>query len=221
MTENTRSYLSLNLEGTIWTMMPVPDRSLIIIELRNEGQRRVTFLAYDYEADRVIWQQQSLPDPWWINLSWVSDRQAFLKIFEDTNNPDRTRLLALNLESGELQEAAEPAAHTNPARLPFHYVAGEPDFDTVKNFIVQQLEIIPFGGLEYLEYGTTLVISFYHGEPGHLCNTLVGFSTQGTLLWKQEIGMNLKGIGVNTFFMVADRLFFVKNKSELVTFRIV
>lgn len=221
MTENTRSYLSLNLEGTIWTMMPVPDRSLLVIELRNEIQRRVTFLAYDYEANQVIWHQQTLPEPWWINLSWVSNGQAFLKVFEDTNNPDRTHLLALNLESGEPEAAAEAGAHTNPARLPFHYGEGEPDFGTVKNFIVQQVGIIPFGGLEYLEYGTTVLISFYHGQPGQYINTLAGFSTTGKLLWKQEIGMNLKGIGVNTFFMVGDRLFFVKNKSELVTFRIV
>ncbi|MDZ7646033.1 MAG: hypothetical protein U5K54_01985 [Cytophagales bacterium] len=58
-------------------------------------------------------------------------------------------------------------------------------------------------------------------QSGMFTNALGCFNKAGELLWQDEIGTNLKGIGINTFFIAYDYLFFVKNKTELVTFRIV
>jgi Tfp pilus assembly protein PilZ len=41
------------------------------------------------------------------------------------------------------------------------------------------------------------------------------------LIWSEEIGTNLKGMGIGTFFIAHHYCIFVKNKTELVTFRIV
>jgi hypothetical protein len=104
---------------------------------------------------------------------------------------------------------------------PFQYLDGEPDFETVKAFLKSKLEIAPRLGAEYLEYGDRIIISYYLGDPAAFVNRLVIFNSMGEYLYQEEIGTNLKGIGINTFFIASGCLFFVKNRTELVTFRIV
>ena len=111
--------------------------------------------------------------------------------------------------------------HTNDTMQPFQYLDGEPDFETVKNFLKSKFNRTPRLGVEYLEHEGHIIISYYAGDPAAFINCIALFNAQGDCLYEDEIGTNLKGIGVNTFFIVSDRLFFVKNRTELVTFRIV
>ncbi len=223
MVENTRVTLSLNPEELIWNLMPVPGKPWMVVEVRNEQRRKVHFLCWDYRSNSQVWQTEKLPESWWITLISVGDEVALLKIFESTENPDRTRWYPISVSTGTALPLPPDLKHNYTIELirPFQYLAGESDFDKVKSFLTEQMNCTPVLGLEYLESQNLIFISFYHGNPAEFANTLAVFSLQGSLQWQEEIGMNLKGIGVNTFFLVADRIFFVKNKSELVTFRIV
>lgn len=203
--------------------MPVPDRPWVVIELRDETRRKVVVMMYNYHSNEVVWIANTLPEIWCINLTGVSPDYVWLTHFETTDNPDRTRVIYLSTNDGKVVAPPETGEiiHTNQTHFPFQYVMGEPEFESVKKFLaglaVENVSL----GVEYMELTHHILISYYSGVSGNYINSLACFSRQGKLLWQEQIGMNLKGIGLNTFFMAAERIFFVKNKSELVTFRIV
>ncbi|MBL7870391.1 MAG: DUF4905 domain-containing protein [Cyclobacteriaceae bacterium] len=223
MIEKPRGRFSITLEATIWNVLPVPGRPWVIVEERNDNARLVSVSAINYENETLVWKTNSLAETWWINLVRVTPDQVHLKIFENTSNPDKTYWQILAMESGEdIQETPKiETKHTNEAIYPFQYLAGEADFETIKTFLTRQLNVLPILGVEYTEYVDFVFISYYFGSPGMFNNNLACFKSTGELLWQEEIGTNLKGIGVNTFFLVANQVFFVKNKTELVTFGIV
>lgn len=223
MIEKPRDKFSITLEATIWNVLPVPGKPWVVVEDRNDSTRQVSFAAIDYENEKVVWRTNSLTESWWINLAGVTTDQVHLKIFENTSNPDKTYWQVLALESGLViqEEPKVETEHTNEVIHPFQYLAGEEDFETIKTFLKKRLNVVPILGVEYVEYSDFVFISYYFGSPGAFNNTLACFKSTGELLWQEEIGTNLKGIGVNTFFLVANQLFFVKNKTELVTFGIV
>jgi len=221
--EKPRGTVSLHAEATIWNVIPVPGRPWAVIEERNDETRQVSFLAYDYEKEKIIWRSSLQSEPWWINLVQVSSDFVFLKTFESTSNPDKTKWHALSLPDGKQLETVPEINldHTNEVIQPFQYLEGEEDFNTVKLFVENKLSVHPVFGIEYVEYADFIFISYYLGGSGMFANRLACFTKAGNLSWQDEIGMNLKGIGLNTFFLVPDHLFFVKNKTELVTFGIV
>jgi hypothetical protein len=221
--EKPRGKFSITLQATIWNVLPVPDKPWVIVEERNDTTRQVSFAAIDYENEKLVWRTNSLAETWWINLVRVTKDQVHLKIFENTTNPDKTYWQVLDLKSGSViqDEPKVETEHTNEVIHPFQYLAGEDDFETIKVFLSERLNVLPILGIEYVEVSDFVFISYYFGDPGKFKNELGCFTKTGNLLWKEEIGTNLKGIGVNTFFLDANQLFFVKNKTELVTFGIV
>jgi len=221
--EKPRSRVSLTLEATIWNVLPVPSRPWVVIEERNDETRQVSFLAYDYREGKITWRSLLPSEPWWINLVQVTADFVFLKAFENTSNPDKTKWHWLSIIDGKQLESipVSDSGHTNEVIHPFQYLEDEEDFNTVRFFVEKKLNVHPVSGVEYVEYAELIFISFYLGSSGMFANHLACFTKAGILQWQEEIGTNLKGIGVNTFFLVSDHLFFVKNKTELVTFGIV
>lgn len=214
---------SVQLNAPLWNIVPVPGKSLLVLEERHDVSRKVTFSAWDYEQRKFAWHNKPAAEPWWVNLSFVTPSHVWVKEFESTTNPDKTKWHALSIDTGEQVEIAEPETilHTNTLFHPFQFLAGEPDFETIKGFLKEKLGREALLGAEYREEYEHIFISYYHGAPAAFLNHLACFSKAGEMVWEEEIGMNLKGIGVNTFFLVSGNLFFVKNKTELVTYRIV
>jgi len=215
-------HFSIQFDAPMWNMLPVPGRPWLVVEQRDDVNRKVSVTAIDYVQKKIIWSNDALTERWWVNLVAVTPKQILLKIFENTSNPDLTHWQALSVDDGTLLEKVEDKTpHTNELIQPFQYLAGEHDFETVYKFLKNRLKVIPILGVDYLEHSGFVFISFYFGAPGSFVNQIACFTSTGNLIWQEEIGTNLKGIGVNTFFVVSDYLFFVKNRTELVTFRIV
>ena len=74
--------------------------------------------------------------------------------------------------------------------------------------------------MEYLEHEHLIFVS-YQVMHESLANFLVAFSEQGELLFQEKLGDHLKGLGLDTFFILSGFLFFVRNKSELISYRII
>ncbi|MBX2915928.1 MAG: DUF4905 domain-containing protein [Cyclobacteriaceae bacterium] len=202
----------------IWNVLPA-GADCMVIEERDERTRKVSIVCITVTG-KLVWRNSSLPDSWWINLSSVTTTQVLLRHFQNTTNPDVVTVLALSLETGH-EDLPQHEEHTITVLRPFVYVQDEPDFETIQTFIRQQTKQEIFLGAEYLETERMILISYYTGQPAAFTNVLACFTRDGSLNWTEEIGTNLKGMGISTFFIVTDTLFFVKNKTELVTFRIV
>jgi len=204
-------------------MLPVPGKPQLVWEERDDASRKVSFSNWAYEQRVFIWRNKTIAESWWVNLSFVTHTHAWIKEFENTTNPDKTKWHALSLATGEQEEISEPekVLHTNEVLHPFQYLAGESDFETIRVFLQAKLQVQALLGVEYREEHEHIFISYYHGSSAAFSNHLACFSKAGELVWEEEIGMNLKGIGLNTFFLISGTLFFVKNRTELVTYRIV
>lgn len=212
------------LPAPVWNILPFPGKPVMVIEQRDDVRRMVSFSAFDFENQRFLWRDVTTREKWWVNLAGVTQDRIVLKVFESTENPDKTSFLCLSAENGNVVESdlqQNDWLHTNDTLQPFQYLDGEPDFETVKNFLKSKMEPAPRLGAEYLEYADYIIISFYSGDPAAFKNRLAIFNSLGECLYEEEIGTNLKGIGINTFFIASGHLFFVKNRTELVTFRIV
>lgn len=105
---------------------------------------------------------------------------------------------------------------------PIQYLEGTEYFDTVKTFLSKQLNLKVISALEYLETEKNMVISCYvaDGDSLDLANFLIVFSKKGECLLKEEISSRVKGIGFDTFFVLRNNLIFIKDKNELVSYRI-
>jgi hypothetical protein len=204
----------------IWNLMPVPELECMVIEERNDTTRKVSITCIEFSG-KLVWRNTNLPETWWINLSHVTPQYILLRMFESTTNPDAVQVIALNLRDGAVTATQPEADYTIAALRPFVYVQGEADFETVQKFLIQKLKQPVYLGAEYLEVKDLILISYYTGQPADFTNVLACFGREGSLHWHEEIGTNLKGMGMGTFFIATNTLFFVKNKTELVTFRIV
>ena len=103
---------------------------------------------------------------------------------------------------------------------PFQYVESNPHFETVKSYLTAEGSVVPLFGVDYLEYEGLVFISYYIQEHS-LANYLIVITEKGETVLREKLGEALKGIGLETFFILAGCLFFVRNKCELVSFRIV
>lgn len=106
------------------------------------------------------------------------------------------------------------------ALRPFHYRAGDAGFDTIKAYLAGRFEGEPVHGMDYLEYDAFILISYYVREP-ELANHLLVLDTEGNVVMREKAGQNLSGIGVDTFFVLEGSLFFVKNKSEFLRYKLI
>jgi hypothetical protein len=212
---------SLDCKAPLWNLYPVKGKPWLAIEQRDDDNREVSFSLYDFELQHFVWRDVVLAERWWTILTGTTDAGLLIKVFESVENPDKSHLMCLSFETGAPIEYENVLVHTNTAFQPFLYADGETDFELIGRFLHKKLQVSAKLAIEYLEFEDFVFISFYEGAPAAFRNHISVFSKAGEFLLNEEIGTNLKGIGVNTFFIFSNHLFFVKNKTELVTFRIV
>jgi hypothetical protein len=103
---------------------------------------------------------------------------------------------------------------------PLQYYPETAHFETVKSYMEAKLKISAQSVIEYLESNALIFISYYVVEPD-LANYLIVMHHDGKVILHERIGERLKGIGVDTFFILSGYLIFVKNKRELISYRLV
>jgi hypothetical protein len=246
-------------EGVIWNTLTSPGTGILLVEVRNGEQKRVTFSALESNSGKFIWRDKSFDEPWWISLGAVSDDVVIFSIYLETNNPDKKGVfgyhirdekmlwwhndfslvsvanrtvegvsskygfknVVLDLTSGrETTEAQKEQERDDPVIRPHQYLPDHRYFETVKIFLEKKFNLSPVMALEYLEHDSIVFISFYVQE-NELANYLFMISADGNLLMKEKLDEQLKGIGLGTFFILSGCVFFVKNKAELVSYKIV
>lgn len=105
---------------------------------------------------------------------------------------------------------------SNGTITPAHYTAEDPHFQTIDTFLVQNFQLKPLKGLDYLEHEGKIIISFYLSDNNVLRNLIYVLNEQGELLFEDIQDENLTGIGVSTFFVIENRLYYIKTKNLFV-----
>jgi len=204
-------------------MISVPEKSVLVLEVRNDERRQVSFCAFDFIKNRFLWKDVITSEPWWVNLKSANENNITLSKFENTNNPDSISYIHLDLLTASILE--DSSAETFPVMsrteiiTPAQYFQGTPHFDTVSKFIHRKLDMKPVQAIEYLENSGLIFISIYCQKATDLENYLLVFNEDGELQMRDKLGVGLKGLGFEAFFLQTGYLFYVKNKVELVSYR--
>ncbi|HMG92012.1 MAG TPA: DUF4905 domain-containing protein [Chryseolinea sp.] len=180
----------------------------IYLETNNPDKKGV--FAYHIRDEKMLW--------WHNDFSLVSLSN---KTVEGVSSKYGFKNVTLDIITGQETSGAHREQEGNdPVIRPHQYLPDHRYFDTVKIFLEQKFNLSPVIALEYLEHDSIVFISFYVQES-ELANYLFMISADGNLLMKEKLDEQLKGIGLGTFFILSSCVFFVKNKGELVSYKIV
>ncbi|HEU5145686.1 MAG TPA: DUF4905 domain-containing protein [Chryseosolibacter sp.] len=222
----TVSFSALNLQNNQWLWKDLVFEEPWWISLRaSEGDvllftiytdennpDKKSVLAYNVVAKEIIWWRNgfSLTSVNRRTVSGVdmkfSGKESILDLF--TGQP---------VKGGDFDLVD---SQNFPVIRPFQYEEGTEYFVTVKDFLHSRLGISPVASIEYLEINDLIIVSVFLKEKG-LANYLYVLDANGGVLMEEKLGEDLKGIGLDTFFVFSDNLIFIKNKNELLSYSIV
>lgn len=252
---------SRTFEGIVWNIVKVPGREILILEIREEAARQVSFSAFHYQEGAFLWQELQLEESWWVSVVAASQEVVLFQTFNDMQDPQRKTLSAMHLDTKKMLwertdfsfhrivnrliegiagiEEPEPAAlgletgervetgkndraknEISVVALPFQYLEGSAYFETIKSFLREKMDTDVAGGAEYLELHGLIFVSYYVREDTGLVNYLLVIDERGELLLKEKLGEALKGLGMETFFVLEGCLFFVRHRRELLSYKI-
>lgn len=261
------SRLELNFShsfaGPIWKMVSLPLQKLLILEIRDETSRQVSFTALNYQTNTTLWENFKLTESWWVSLLagrnshvliqkylsqdnpvdmgiivmdvqgprivWERDNFSFSGFDNDVvigvvNDAEHTTL-RLELITGEVINAKSEFDFTpdeiSDTLRPFQYQENTDYFKTVYDFLRKNFSICPEYAVEYLEYDGLIIISYYIRDGKELLNYLLVVDESGKMLLQEKLDAQLKGLGVDTFFVLSGCLFFVRDKRYLLSYKIV
>jgi len=198
------------LEEPWWINLSAVAENIVFFTLYTDTSNpdKKGLLAYDLFTLQLLW--------WNNDFSLIS---VFKSCILGVSAKFGHRQVSLDLAGKEITSSEHGEKIDNKVIRPSQYLADHQYFTTVKTFLDQKFNLSPITALEYLEYQSLIFISCYFQED-ELANYLFIISEDGTLLLKEKLDDHLKGIGLDTFFILSGCVFFVKNKVELVSYKI-
>ena len=201
-------------EETWWIGVTAATPEVLLLHLYQDTENpdKKGLIAWHIRDQKKLWQLDGF------FLSFVMGDKVYGQFAEEGRG-----MVLIDAVSGKILE--NNVTEINPlenilALKPFLYVENSNYFDTVKSFLMQKLNVTAVAGIEYLEYASLVFIS-YHVHREGLMNFLLVVTAEGDVVLHEKLGEHLKGLGLETFFILSGCLFFVRNKGELVSYRIV
>ncbi len=99
------NHFSHTFPETIWRILPHPARDEWVVELRDAGQKTVSWALMDLSLKKVLWQQSPPATDWWTTLAGFAGNRIFLHNYRFPDIPEPTDLLALSAAEGEMKWA--------------------------------------------------------------------------------------------------------------------
>ncbi len=193
------------------SMTAARNHTLLLHRYVNKGNPdRKNLIAFDVASQSIRWEADNFSFYGWDDHVVSGYRPG-----------DDLVPVTLSVTTGEVVEQPfmefrqDGPVHERPV----FYPEGSPHFETVKKFL-DRTDYAITGGVEYLEHDRWILMSVYVTEAGNLANYLLVFDQMGNLALNVKLGEKLTGLGADTFFILSGCLFLVKNKTELVAYRL-
>jgi hypothetical protein len=213
LSENVWLWTGLTMEEPWWVTISAASKNILLFTTYNDSNNpdKKSLVAFDIVEQKIIW---------WKNDFAVSTVAG--EIVTGVNTGLIRKEVAVNINDGKEipRDAVVFGAEQNFKVIrPFQYQQESAHFATVRAFLGAKANFLPVITVEYMEYGSLIVISAF-ASPEDLANYLFVFNSDGKLLLTETLGEHLKGIALDTFFVVDGFLIFVKNKKELICYKI-
>jgi hypothetical protein len=207
-----RSVWEISLtEAWLINLVDARQGTLLVHTYTNRGNPdRKNLIAVDMATGKERWQVEDVSFYGWSSES-ILGYSSGEELTQVSINP-RTGQIEKGVWSGNIVD------RMRSIERPIQYAADTEHFLTVKKYIrIIKAHTIE-GVVEYLELPIRTILSYYVKEETGLANYLLVLNQEGETLLVETLGKGLKGLGMDTFFHLADCVIFVKNKSELVSY---
>lgn len=201
-------------EETWWISLTAVSGDILLLTLYTDSGNpdKKSLIAYDVIQGQIAW---------WKNGFSLSAVNSSFVLGIDLKFAAKS--IVLDLFSGELVDHGDfhlEHVQNFPVIRPFQYEQDTAHFNTVRDFLELKCGIKAVVNLEYLEFESLIIASVFVKEQD-LANYLYVFTAEGNVVLKELLGRDLKGVGLDTFFIFSGQLIFVKNKCELLSYKIV
>jgi hypothetical protein len=224
--EKKVSFSALNLQNNQWLWKNISleepwwislsavagDILLLTVYTDTDNPDKKSLIAFNVDKKETIW--------WKNGFSFSAVNTRFVKGFD---LKFAGKEFILDLFTGQPVQDVDfdlVLSQNFPVIRPFQYEQDSDYFGTVRDFLQVKVGIAPVVTLDYLEHDSLIIVSAFVNE-GDLANYLYVFDLTGQILLKEQLGQDLKGVGIDTFFIFSGHLIFIKNKHELVSYKII
>lgn len=195
------------------SLLATSDDVLLLQRFNPDHPERRSLVAVDVATSASLWTHDEF------TLERVSSEYVY-----GFTGAGGGKAVCLDLASGNIV-AGMPARDSGDSKIsgtrrPFLYQEGTPYFTTVRDFLSTNFGHRPEGGVEYLEFGGKVVISYHIRNPDGLANYLLVILESGAVLLHVKMAQGLRGLGTDTFFVLSDCLFFVMNGDLLLSYQL-
>lgn len=203
----------LTFDEPWWISLGAVSGDILLLDVYTDTNNpdKKSLVAYHVLEKKIIW--------WRNDFSYSAVNRLYVKGLDQRIAGKET---ILDVFTGKPVSAVDfdlADSQNFPVIRPFQYEEGSAHFDTVRQFLQTRMGIVPVATIDYLEYNELIFLSVFLKNEG-LANYLYGFNSDGQLLIEEKLGENLKGVGMDTFFIFLQHLILVKNKNELRTYKI-
>jgi hypothetical protein len=98
---------SKHFPGIIWNTLVVPDKNLLILEIRDDKNFQVCFSALNFLSGKFIWENVKLKETWWIGFTAANNELILFHTYIQKGNPDHKNLIAYDIFSQKIRWEVE------------------------------------------------------------------------------------------------------------------
>jgi hypothetical protein len=210
--KNEWRFKDVSFEENWWISMTAVSSGILLFTIYNDAQNpdKKSVLAYGVKSKEIVW---------WKNNFVISFVGHDYVTGIDMKFGTKETVLDIFSGSPKTKDMLVPPQQNFKVTHPLLYQENNPHFDTVKTFLAAKTGVSPRFSVEYCEHHALIFISAFAGD-GDLANYLFVFNSRGETVLKETLGEEMKGIAHDTFFLLAGFLIFVKNKSVLVSYKV-
>ena len=203
-----REIQSVLFENMIWTMVIDEVSNQLIIELRNERDKKVFLVCLKPDSKKV--SKLDIEPSWWDKLVTASPDEICLISYNDQNNPSDHQFYRIDRSTGERAKLDSIPEVYVSAVLPQLYEHGTAHHKTVSEFMGLEL---PFA-CEYIELNDYIIISYYLRSENGFDRFLLCLKG-GEKKWKLKQDAGVKGFSPGAFFVLKNQLIFIRERNEV------
>ena len=207
-TDLPKSIQSVSFENPIWGLLFYEDEESLLVDIRDEQKKETQIWTTHLES--LLKHQLDIDTNWLEKWIGTSGKFIYFIRYLDAADPSKYQLRQFNLEDQLWTDLATLPSMENVVIEPHLYDVDSDHHKTVAQFLSLEL-LVP---CEYLELDNKIIISYYLRSQNGFDRFLL-LIEEGEKRWKLKQDSNMKGFASGAFFVVQNKLVFVKDRNEV------
>lgn len=242
--EQMIALLADKTEGIIWKVK-LDDATETIIWENRTLEKKVSFYAYDFLNQTYLIKHFSFEEDWLLGLDFIFNGIAYFHGFESEYSPVHKGIIAYDLKQNQIiwqnfsvsvqQYSLDGVIVFDPKVFPRAFQLM--DLKTGNFISKQSLEsvyqtpsinnqiIVPkliedqnlWNSTHVLLYKDLKIVALYKIEE-NITNQYLQIYKKDTLLFEDLLNQDIQKIGIDTFFLWLNKLIYIRNKSEILSY---